>query len=68
MRTLPEVIVRPDQLIACIEFPRGVRRWTPFADNQLPLRWNLGTRRLNDLDDAGLKAVYERGFRFNDGS
>ncbi|PYL08851.1 MAG: hypothetical protein DME33_06055 [Verrucomicrobia bacterium] len=31
VRTLPEVIVHPDQLVACIEFPRGVRRWTSFA-------------------------------------
>jgi hypothetical protein len=23
--------VRPDQLVACIEFPHGVRCWTHFA-------------------------------------
>jgi hypothetical protein len=68
VRTLPEVIVHPDQLVACIEFPRGVRRWTPFAGNELPLSWKLGTRRLNNLDDPALKAVYERGFRFNEDS
>jgi hypothetical protein len=67
VRTLPEAIVRPDQLLACIEFPRGVRRWTPFAGKQLPLPWRLRTRRLNDLRDTALKEVYERGFRFNEG-
>ena len=67
VRTVPEAIVRPDQLVACIEFPCGVRLWTPFANRQLPLPWKLGTRRLNDLHDTALKTVYERGFRFNEG-
>ena len=62
VRTLPEVIVHPEQLVACIEFPRGVRRWTPFAGKQLPLPWKLRTRRFNDLHETALKALYERGF------
>jgi len=66
VRTLPEAIVRPDQLVACIEFPHGVRYWSHFAGKQLPLPWKLGTRRLNDLHDTKLKALYERGFRINE--
>jgi hypothetical protein len=66
VRTLPEAIVRPDQLVACIEFPHGVRCWTHFAGKQLPLPWMVGTRRLNDLHDTELKALYERGFRINE--
>jgi len=61
VRTIPEAIVRPDQLVARIEFPHGVRYWESFADRPLPLPWEFKTRRLNDLDDE-LKAVYERGF------
>jgi len=62
VRILPEAIVHPDQLVACIEFSRGVRRWTHFGGKELPHPWKLTTRRLNDLRDTALRAVYERGF------